>query len=91
MADVRKARLSWLADIGSRYGLLLGLLLAFAVVLVSPVRAHANLVRAIPGPGSTVEFSPKVVYAEFSESIDSGFSSLEVVGADGQPVTTGPA
>ena len=76
--------------LANRYGLSVGLLLVFAVMLVPPVRAHANLLRAIPSPGTTVEVSPKVVYAEFSESIDSSFSSVEVLRADGQSVTTGP-
>ena len=76
--------------LANRYGLSVGLLLVFAVMLVPPVRAHANLLRAIPSPGTTVEVSPKVVYAEFSESIDSSFSSVEVLRADGQSVTKGP-
>ena len=80
-----------LALLANRYGLLVGLSLVVAMVLVSPVRAHANLLRAIPSPGTTVEVSPKVVYAEFSESIDSSFSSVDVVRVDGQSVTTGPA
>ena len=81
----------WLGLLANRYGLLVGFLLVIAVVLASPVRAHANLLRAIPSPGTTVEVSPKVVYAEFSESIDSSFSSVDVVRVDGQSVATGPA
>ncbi len=60
------------------------------VLAIAPAGAHANLVRSSPSPGTAVDPAPPVVYAEFSEAIDLGFSSLEVLDADGQPVTTGP-
>ena len=63
--------------------------MALALV-VAPARAHANLVRALPSPGTAVDPAPLVVYAEFSEAIDLGYSSLEVLDADGESVTTGP-
>lgn len=64
--------------------------LAALALVAAPARAHANLVRASPSPGTAVDPAPLVVYAEFSEAIDLGYSSLEVLDADGQPVTTGP-
>ena len=64
-------------------------LTALALV-VAPARAHANLVRALPSPGTAVDPAPLVVYAEFSEAIDRGYSSLEVLDANGESVTTGP-
>ena len=75
-----------------RWRLVLAVLAALtALALVAaPARAHANLVRASPSPGTAVDPAPLVVYAEFSEAIDPGYSSLEVLDADGQPVTTGP-
>ena len=59
-------------------------------LVVAPARAHANLVRAVPSPGTAVDQAPLVVYAEFSEAIDRGYSSLDVLDADGESVTTGP-
>ncbi|MDE2869125.1 MAG: CopD family protein [Chloroflexota bacterium] len=67
----------------------LAALTALALV-AAPAGAHANLVRSSPSPGTAVDPAPPVVYAEFSEAIDLGYSSLEVLDANGQPVTTGP-
>ena len=63
--------------------------MALALV-AAPASAHANLVRALPSPGTAVDPAPLVVYAEFSEAIDRGYSSLEVLDANGESVTTGP-
>ena len=57
---------------------------------MAPAGAHANLVRASPNPGTAVDPAPPVVYAEFSEAIDLGYSSLDVLDANGQSVVTGP-
>ncbi len=67
----------------------LAALTALALV-TAPSGAHANLVRSSPSPGTAVDPAPPVVYAEFSEAIDLSYSSLEVLDANGQPVTTGP-
>lgn len=67
----------------------LAALTALALV-AAPAGAHANLVRASPSPGTAVDPAPLVVYAEFSEAIDLGYSSLEVLDASGASVTTGP-
>ena len=64
-------------------------LTALALV-ATPAGAHANLVRAAPSPGTAVDPAPPVVYAEFSEAIDLGYSRLEVLDPNGQSVTTGP-
>ena len=60
------------------------------VLIAAPASAHANLVRALPSPGTAVDPAPLVVYAEFSEAIDRGYSSLDVLDANGESVTTGP-
>ena len=60
------------------------------VLIAAPASAHANLVRAVPSPGTAVDPAPLVVYAEFSEAIDRGYSSLDVLDANGESVTTGP-
>ncbi|MCY3784394.1 MAG: copper resistance protein CopC [Chloroflexi bacterium] len=71
------------------------LAVALAAVLIGvglmPVGAHANLVRAIPAAGSTVETPPQVVAAEFSERIEPGFSRIDVLDASGASVTDGPS
>ena len=64
--------------------------LAALALVALPAWAHANLVRASPSPGTAVDPAPLVVYAEFSEAIDPGYSSLEVLDANGTSVTTGP-
>ena len=72
---------------------------ALAVVLAAvltgvglmPVAAHANLVRAIPAAGSTVETPPQVVAAEFSERIEPEFSRIDILDASGSSVTEGPS
>ena len=79
-ADLRPGRLV----------LAVGAALTALALLVAPAGAHANLVRASPNPGTAVDPAPPVVYAEFSEAIDLGYSSLDVLDADGQSVTTGP-
>jgi copper transport protein len=58
-------------------------------LVAAPAGAHANLVRASPSPGTAVDPAPPVVYAEFGEAIDLGYSSLDVLDANGQSVTTG--
>ena len=54
-----------------------------------PAGAHANLVRAIPAAGSTVDTPPQVVAAEFSERLEPGFSRIDVLDASGTSVTDG--
>ena len=60
------------------------------MVVVRPVHAHANLLRAVPAPGSTADASPRVVYAEFTEELDHSFSRIEVFNASGESITNGP-
>ena len=60
------------------------------MVVVRPVHAHANLLRAVPAHGSTVDGSPGVVYAEFTEELDHSFSRIEVLTAEGEAITNGP-
>ena len=73
----------------------LALATVLAAVLASvglmPAGAHANLVRAIPAAGSTVDTPPQVVAAEFSERLEPGFSRIDVLDASGTSVTDGPS
>jgi copper resistance protein C len=56
-----------------------------------PVLAHAELLRAMPQPGSVVPASPPEVRLQFSEGIEGRFSGLNVVASNGTPITTGRA
>lgn len=78
------------ADCRRRLALAVLAALTALALVAAPAGAHANLVRSSPSPGTAVDPAPPVVYAEFSEAIDLGYSSLEVLDANGQPVTTGP-
>ena len=72
-----------------RWALATALAALLACLGLMPVAAHANLVRAIPAAGSTVDTPPQVVAAEFSERIEPGFSRIDVLDASGASVTDG--
>ena len=74
-----------------RWALATALAVLLASVAFVPAGAHANLVRAIPAAGSTVDKPPQVVAAEFSERLESGFSRLDVLDASGTSVADGPS
>ncbi len=48
--------------------------------------AHASLVRADPAPGSVVAQAPERVRAWFSEPLEAGFSTIQVLDARGRRV-----
>jgi methionine-rich copper-binding protein CopC len=64
---------------------------AFALVLLAaqPAFAHALLRSALPAVGSTVKAAPAELLLVFSESVDPGFSRVEVTDAQGARVDTG--
>ena len=62
-----------------------GLALAFA----GPAAAHAFLKRASPAVGSSLPEAPRELSIEFTEPVESGFSTIAVLDAAGASVTTG--
>src|SRR5215207_3188047 len=51
--------------------------------------AHAEFVEADPAPGAALASFPNVLRVTFSESVDSGLSSLVLLSSDGGPVPLG--
>jgi hypothetical protein len=66
------------------------ILVAFSLVLVVPglAAAHAELVRSSPADGDTVEGTPAVITADFSEPVSDG-STIDLVDASGAVVAEG--
>ena len=60
--------------------------LGFAWTGVTPVQAHAMLVRSIPEANATLANSPAKVDLYFSEGIDPNFSTLSVLDMNGNRV-----
>jgi copper resistance protein C len=56
-----------------------------------PVLAHAELLRAMPQPGSVVSTSPPEVRLQFSEGIVGRFSGSDVVASNGARIPMGRA
>jgi methionine-rich copper-binding protein CopC len=69
-----------------RYALSLGLSLAL-LGSAPPALAHAELLRAMPQPGSAIPTSPSEVRLQFSEGIEGRFSGVEVAGSNGKRIT----
>src|SRR4051812_3173215 len=67
---------------------LAGVLLV-AVLLPGTVSAHANLDRADPAPGSQLDQPPRGLQLFFSEAVDSSFSRVQLLNAEGQSVDRG--
>ncbi len=65
--------------------LLVGVLVAATLAPAPPVAAHAVLVRSAPAPESRVEQSPASIELWFSEPLESGFSTFEVLDTQGRP------
>jgi len=59
--------------------------------LVAPARAwaHANLERADPAPGSQLDQAPRQLQLFFSEAVDGGFSRVQLLNAQREPVDRG--
>src|SRR3974377_506589 len=68
------------------------LVLAFLALFglgVSPVLAHALLLRSIPEANAVLDRAPAQVELFFSEAVDPTFSTIKVLDANGQPVDNG--
>jgi methionine-rich copper-binding protein CopC len=64
---------------------------AIAVVLPPPARAHAFLERAVPAVGSVVHLPPAEVRLWFTQKLEPAFSSVRVLDRSGSPVNRGEA
>jgi methionine-rich copper-binding protein CopC len=64
---------------------------AFSAAGATAVLAHAHLVRAVPGVGSTVKIAPSQVQIFFSEAVEPAFSTVEVLDPKGNRVDQGKA
>src|SRR5690606_35245026 len=65
------------------------LVAVFLVVMgATQVQAHANLLHAEPAPNSVHPEAPSEVVLTFSEPLDPQVSRIEILGADGQAVTS---
>lgn len=71
-----------------------GLALLLAAVLglgtAAGAQAHANLVRAEPAIGSTVERAPEELVLGFSEPVDPGFTAVRLIDSQGRERLPGP-
>lgn len=71
-----------------------GLALLLAAVLglgtAAGAQAHANLVRAEPAIGSTVERAPEELVLTFSEPVDPGFTAVRLIDSQGRELRPGP-
>ncbi len=65
------------------------LVLAPLLIWVSPVEAHAVLIRATPAAASAVHASPAMVQLWFSERVEAAFSSVEILDGAGKRVDAG--
>jgi copper transport protein len=70
--------------------LLVGFVLA-ALWSVGRVLAHANLLRAQPGPNAVLEFSPPEIRLWFSEPLEAQFSKIILRDAGGNILNTPPS
>ena len=62
--------------------------LALALLLTSPVAAHAQLVTSTPAAGEVVDEPPTELRLTFSEPIEVGYTSADVIDASGTQVVT---
>jgi copper transport protein len=67
---------------------LLAALLAAAAP--SPLLAHPNLRRSVPGAGDTLRMSPQELRLTFSEAVESSLSSISLVDAAGRLIALPP-
>ncbi|RME72747.1 MAG: hypothetical protein D6784_13045 [Chloroflexi bacterium] len=63
--------------------------LVWLAVAVSPVAAHALLVRSTPADGASLDASPGRVTAWFSQELDEDFSTMQVFNSQEQQVDLG--
>ena len=64
--------------------LALTLAVAWVLLLAGPARAHAQLVSSTPGAGEVLPQPPTEIRLVFSEPIDEGYSTLDVLDPQGE-------
>ena len=57
----------------------------------APVWAHASLSQSEPKANATLAEAPKQVELQFTEPLEATFSGIQVMDAEGKPVTTDKA
>lgn len=67
---------------------LVAILLTAAVLVQSPAWAHAALASAEPASNALLTNGPTTITLRFNEKLEGNFSSIKVVDAGGQSVTT---
>ena len=67
---------------------LIAVLLSATALIQSPAWAHASLARAEPASNAILTASPTTVTLHFNEKLEANFSSIKVMDAIGQSVTT---
>src|SRR5690606_12065503 len=73
------------------YLLPLVLALFFLSVAVRPAGAHASLVQSIPEANARLDRAPVLIELFFSEPVEDGFSSIEVLDTSGERVDNNDA
>src|SRR5581483_10966032 len=58
--------------------------LVLALLFIQRAEAHAILVRSTPSAGATLDAAPKALVLEFSEDLDPGFSTVQLLGSSNQ-------
>lgn len=74
-----------------RRGIVLTVFILMALWGAGRVFAHANLLRAQPGPNAVLEFSPPEIRLWFSEPLEAQFSKIILRDADGNILNTPPS
>src|SRR3954462_8656488 len=69
------------------------ILLVFLCLLVgvSPIWAHANLLRSDPTPSATLDSAPQTISLWFTEALEPNFSAITLLDGKGNPVSTPPS
>lgn len=63
----------------------------WALLTVTPVYAHASLVRSTPTANATLEAAPQEIRLWFTEALEPDFSTIKLRNADGDILETPPA
>ena len=74
-----------------RYISILALLLLLLCVDIGAAHAHAFLDHADPRVGNTVKSPPRAVALWFTQNLESAFSTVEVLDANGSQMNAGKA
>ncbi|KPV54728.1 hypothetical protein SE17_01840 [Kouleothrix aurantiaca] len=71
-------------------GRVFAIALILALIFTRRVEAHATLVRSEPPAGATLDAAPKELVLEFSEDLDPGFSTVQLLNSSNAVVNPGP-